>query len=54
VPSDLGRDLLPDLIASRRTILGYRMGEGERLYWIDTPEDLAAARAEFARTGSHV
>lgn len=54
VASDIGRDLFPNLIASRRTILGYRMGEGEWLYWIDTPGNLAATRAAFARKEWHV
>jgi NDP-sugar pyrophosphorylase family protein len=37
---DIGRDLLPAMLAAGERVIGYRMGEGESLFWIDTPEDL--------------
>lgn len=43
---DIGRDLLP-LLAAERKVAGYRMGAGEMLHWIDTPEDLRRTRAAF-------
>jgi NDP-sugar pyrophosphorylase family protein len=43
--TDLGREVFPGLLKSGEFIQAYRMGEAERLYWIDTPADLAATRA---------
>jgi NDP-sugar pyrophosphorylase family protein len=37
---DFGRDVFPTLLAHRQPLYGYRMSEGEGLWWIDTPEDL--------------
>jgi mannose-1-phosphate guanylyltransferase len=45
---DIGRDLLPRLIATGRRVAGYRMGPRETLHWIDTPEDLDRTRSAFA------
>lgn len=45
MPSDLGRDLFPSLLARGETICGYRMSQGEDLWWIDTPEDLERVKA---------
>jgi NDP-sugar pyrophosphorylase family protein len=36
-PSDLGRDVLPRLLADGKSIHGYPMSEA--VWWIDTPED---------------
>lgn len=44
-PSDLGRDLFPSLLARGEGIYGYRMSQGEYLWWIDTPEDLQRVKA---------
>ena len=44
-PSDLGRDLFPSLLARGEAIYGYRMSQGEYLWWIDTPEDLQRVKA---------
>lgn len=44
-PSDIGRDLLPALLAAGRRVAGYRLGPGESLRWIDTPADLARTEA---------
>jgi NDP-sugar pyrophosphorylase family protein len=45
-PSDMGRDVLPAMLAADRRLAAYRMSE--RLWWIDTPEDYARTRSEFA------
>jgi NDP-sugar pyrophosphorylase family protein len=37
---DFGRDVFPALLAHGQPLYGYRMSEGEGLWWIDTPEDL--------------
>ncbi|HZR26249.1 MAG TPA: nucleotidyltransferase family protein [Vicinamibacterales bacterium] len=47
---DFARDLLSVWIQDRRRVAGYRMSENERLWWIDTPADLAAVEREFALT----
>lgn len=50
-PVDFSRDLLPQWTAERR-VLGYRMSDEEKLWWIDTPEDLARVEAEFRHDGA--
>ncbi len=37
---DFGRDVFPALLARGQPLYGYRMSEGEGLWWIDTLEDL--------------
>ena len=37
--SDFGFDIFPRILAHREKVYGYRMGEGEDLWWIDTPDD---------------
>lgn len=44
-PSDFGRDLFPSLLARGEAMYGYRMSQGEDLWWIDTPEDLRRVKA---------
>jgi len=43
--SDFGRDLFPSLLTRGEAIYGYRMSQGEYLWWIDTPEDLRRVKA---------
>lgn len=45
MPADFGRDLFPSLLARGEAIYGYRMSQGEDLWWIDTPEDLRRVKA---------
>lgn len=45
MPSDFGRDLFPSLLSGGEVIYGYRMSQGEDLWWIDTAEDLHRVRA---------
>lgn len=45
---DIGRDLLPALIASGGTVAGHRMAPDETLHWVDTPGDLERTRRVFA------
>ena len=49
VVADFGRDTFPALLGGDSAIFGYRMSEGETLWWIDTPQDLA--RVEQALAG---
>jgi len=37
---DFGRDVFPALLAEGAALYGYRMSADERLWWIDTPQDL--------------
>jgi len=41
VVADFGSDIFPALIERGTAIFGYRMSADERLWWIDTAEDLA-------------
>ena len=45
--SDFGHDVLPAILASGRSIYGYRLSVDERLWWIDTPEDLNRIQEEI-------
>lgn len=45
-PSDIGRDLIPALIAAGRTVAAYRMSE--RLWWVDSVEDYRRTSDAFA------
>lgn len=47
---DIGRDLLPALLAAGRHVAGYRMGPGETLHWVDTPDDLTRTRVALEGT----
>lgn len=47
-PADFGRDLLPRWVAEGRQVFGYLMPADEKLWWIDTPEDLRRVESEFA------
>jgi mannose-1-phosphate guanylyltransferase len=47
---DIGRDLLPALLAAGRPVAGYRMGPEETLHWIDTPGDLTRTRVALEET----
>ncbi|HSP45436.1 MAG TPA: nucleotidyltransferase family protein [Chthoniobacterales bacterium] len=45
--SDFGKDVLPELIRTGESLFAYRMsGTGERLWWIDSPEDYARTKSE--------
>lgn len=48
IGQDVGRSLLPSLIAAGHRVVGYRMGDGESLEWIDTPADLERTRTAVA------
>ncbi|MDA8188703.1 MAG: nucleotidyltransferase family protein [Dehalococcoidales bacterium] len=41
---DFGRDVFPTLLQEGAAIYGYRLSEGESLWWIDTPDDLLRVR----------
>ena len=44
---DFGHDVLPAILASGRPMYGYRLSSDERLWWIDTPEDLKRIQEEI-------
>jgi mannose-1-phosphate guanylyltransferase len=48
---DFGRDLLPRWALEHRRVFGYRMTTKERLWWIDTPSDLARVKSEIQQHG---
>ncbi|MFP5265424.1 MAG: NDP-sugar synthase [Blastocatellia bacterium] len=43
--SDFGRDVFPALLSAGAELNGYRMGEGEGLWWIDTAADFERVRS---------
>jgi NDP-sugar pyrophosphorylase family protein len=43
--ADFGRDIFPKLLAQGARLYGYRMTDGEGLWWIDTPADLQRVEA---------
>ena len=44
---DFGHDVLPAILASGSPMYGYRLSSDERLWWIDTPEDLKRIQEEI-------
>ncbi len=44
---DFGAQVFPDLIPRRPGLYGYRMSSDEKLWWIDTPDDLRRVQAAF-------
>jgi NDP-sugar pyrophosphorylase family protein len=44
---DFSKDIFPALIDSGRNLYGYRMSPSEKLWWIDTPEDLREVQDRF-------
>jgi NDP-sugar pyrophosphorylase family protein len=43
---DFGHDIFPSLLAKNQPLYGYRMSDDEKLWWIDTQEDLKKVQAE--------
>src|SRR5205814_1914049 len=39
-PIDFGRDVFPKLLDRNASLYAYQMSDGERLWWVDTIEDL--------------
>lgn len=48
--ADFGRDVFPAMLARGENLFGYRMRDGESLWWIDTLEDLHRTRLEWEET----
>lgn len=46
---DLGRDLLPKLLASDQVLYGYSINENEKIWWIDRTDDLRVALRDWER-----
>lgn len=45
--ADLGRDVLPALIARGERLYGYRLSPEEGLWWVDTPADLERVQSTW-------
>ncbi len=48
IPWDFGRDVFPAMLRAGRPLFGYRMGEGEDLWWIDSCAEYEQMTALFA------
>lgn len=46
-PADFSRDVFPTLLSQNQAIYGYRMSGDEKLWWIDTMEDLQNTQREM-------
>ena len=44
---DFGKHVFPDLVGRAPGLYGYRMSSDEKLWWIDTPDDLRRVQAAF-------
>jgi NDP-sugar pyrophosphorylase family protein len=44
---DFGKQVFPHLVADGTGLYGYRMSSKEKLWWIDTPDDLRRVQAAF-------
>lgn len=52
-PCDFGHHVLPAMLAAGERLAGYRMGDGEGLWWIDRPEDLKRVKDEWGAISAH-
>jgi len=43
---DFGHDIFPLLLTKNQPLYGYKMSSGEKLWWVDTPEDLRQVEEE--------
>jgi len=48
-PSDFGREILPSLLKQNKNLYGYRLGEGEEIWWIDRIEDHERVQEIFSK-----
>ncbi len=46
---DFGRDVLPDLLSRNEKLYGYKLKQGEEIYWIDRIEDYERVHALLSR-----
>lgn len=51
IPSDLSRDVMPQLASRGHGLRGHPIGPGERVMWIDTLDDLRATEETLALDG---
>jgi NDP-sugar pyrophosphorylase family protein len=51
IPSDLSRDVMPELARQPQGLHGHRIGRDERVMWIDTMDDLRATEEALALDG---
>jgi len=52
IPSDFGKEILPRLLEQGAELYGYRIRDGERIWWIDTPADLERVQRIFKEVTS--
>lgn len=50
--SDFGREVFPVILDAGRPMYGYRMSPDERLWWIDTLQDLQHTQEEVRRSSA--
>jgi len=48
-PSDFGREIFPSLLKQKKRLYGYRLGEGEEIWWIDRIEDHERVQEIFSK-----
>jgi NDP-sugar pyrophosphorylase family protein len=48
-PSDFGREILPSLLKQNKKLYGYRLREGEEIWWIDRIEDHERVQEIFSK-----
>jgi NDP-sugar pyrophosphorylase family protein len=49
IPSDFGREILPSLLEQSKRLYGYRLREGEEIWWIDRIEDHKRVQEIFSK-----
>jgi NDP-sugar pyrophosphorylase family protein len=52
IPSDFGKKILPKLLEQSEKLYGYRLKEGEEIWWIDRLEDLDLVQSTFKQMPS--
>jgi NDP-sugar pyrophosphorylase family protein len=52
IPSDFGKEILPQLLEQGAELYGYRITDSERIWWIDTPGDLERVEMIFKEVTS--
>lgn len=48
-PSDFGKEVLPNILRQKKDLYGYKLGDGEEIWWIDRMEDYERVQAIFSK-----
>jgi NDP-sugar pyrophosphorylase family protein len=48
-PSDFGKEILPNLLRQNKALYGYKLRDGEEIWWIDRMEDYERVQTIFSR-----